>query len=90
VETAPQLREALADTIGSNAGERVVVDLAGTDFLDSSALGVLVGASKQLESKHANLTVVCTKQHLLRVFELTRLDQVISIVPTVEAAVAAV
>jgi anti-sigma B factor antagonist len=86
VYSAPQLRAALAEVIGGDA-TGVVLDLEGTDFIDSSALGVLVGANKQLESRHATLKLVCTKPHLLKVFEITKLSQVIAIYATVEAAV---
>jgi anti-sigma B factor antagonist len=87
VYSAPELRAALAEIIGSDA-PGVVLDLEGTDFIDSSALGVLVGANKQLESRHATLKLVCTKPHLLKVFEITKLSQVIPICASVDAATA--
>jgi anti-sigma B factor antagonist len=87
VYSAPELRAALAEIIGSDV-PGVVLDLEGTDFIDSSALGVLVGANKQLESRHATLKLVCTKPHLLKVFEITKLSQVIPICASVEAATA--
>ncbi len=41
--TAPELKKTLADAI-ENGAARVVVDLSETTFLDSTALGVLIGA----------------------------------------------
>ncbi len=87
VYSAPELRDALAHLIKDASGG-IVLDLSGTDFIDSSALGVLVSARKQLEGNPVTLKLVCTKPHLLRVFEITRLNEIIPICSSVAAAVA--
>ena len=86
VQTAPVLSQAFADATSDGLSSHVVLDLAGTDFLDSSALGVLIGVNKRFEAATGRLTVVCDKPHLLRVFEITRLGEVLRIVPTLDAA----
>ncbi len=88
VYTAPELRTALAALIAAGS-ERVVVDLSGTGFLDSSALGVLVGANKDLAARGGSLRVVCATPNLLKIFEITKLTEVIAVHPTVEAATSA-
>ena len=45
--TAPELKRAIAAAIDAGA-RRLVVDLTETRFLDSTALGVLIGAVKRL------------------------------------------
>jgi anti-sigma B factor antagonist len=85
--TAPQLRDELISA--HEAGARViVVDLTPTDFLDSSALGALVGVQKTLQADDAVLRVVCTKPHLRRVFEITRMTEVVPVFDSVEDATA--
>lgn len=85
--TAPQLREEL--TAAHDAGARViVVDLTSTDFLDSSALGALVGVQREVQPDGSVVRVVCTKSNLRRVFEITRMTEVVPIFESVEAALA--
>ena len=88
VQTAPILQDALAKITADGLTGQVVLDLAGTDFLDSSALGVLVGVHKRFEPAAGRFTVVCDKPHLLRVFQITRLGEVLRIVPTLDDALA--
>jgi ABC-type transporter Mla MlaB component len=50
------LRRALLEAC--EAERLVVVDLAGVTFLDSAALGVIVGATKRMQRRDANLQIV--------------------------------
>jgi anti-sigma B factor antagonist len=87
VYTAPRLREKLVELV-SQGRRQIVVDLEGVDFLDSTGLGVLVGGLKRLRSHGGELTLVCTHQRILKVFEITGLTKVFSIVGSVDQAVA--
>jgi anti-sigma B factor antagonist len=83
-DTAPQLRDALSAAFGGGAS-RVVVDLTETDFLDSSGLGALVGVSKQ-NADRGPLVLVCPKPNLRKLFEISRLDEVLPVHDTLAAA----
>lgn len=85
VYTAPKLRERLVEVIDQGA-ERVVVDLRGVDFLDSTGLGVLIGALKRLRLAGGDLALVCHSAKLLKIFRITALDRVFALHDTVEAA----
>lgn len=87
VYTAPRLRERLIEVIEGGA-RQVIVDLGRVDFLDSTGLGVLVGALKRLRAVNGALRLVCGKEPLLKIFRITALDQVFPIFPSVEAAAA--
>jgi anti-sigma B factor antagonist len=79
--TAPELKAALAAAL--EAGRtRIVVDLTETSFLDSTALGVLIGAVKRLRSRDGVLTIVNTDRNIAKTFEITGLDQIFTIRPT--------
>jgi len=85
VYTAPKLRERLVDLI--NAGHYdIIVNLEGVDFLDSTGLGVLVGALKRVRAQEGTLRLVCTQERLLKIFRITGLAKVFPIYGSVDAA----
>jgi len=88
VYTAPRLRERLIELVDGGA-RRVVVDLGAVEFLDSTGLGVLVGAHKRLRAANGSLSLVCTREPLLKIFRITALDQVFPLYDTVDSAIAA-
>ncbi len=88
VATAPRLREHVV-TLVAEGETRLVVDLEGVDFIDSTGLGALVGALKRVRTHGGELAIVCTRSRLLKVFEITGLGRVFEVHDTVDAAVAA-
>jgi anti-sigma B factor antagonist len=82
---APELSYAFASLAGET---RVVVDLGGVSFLDSTALGVLVRAVRDIE-RRGDSRVVLPKGSARRIFEITTLDQVLPVVESRDQAVAA-
>jgi anti-sigma B factor antagonist len=87
VYTAPRLREKLVELV-TQGNYRIVVDLEGVEFLDSTGLGVLVGGLKRVRTHEGNLSLVCTQQRILKVFDITGLNKVFAIFDSVDAAVA--
>ncbi len=88
VATAPSLRNRLQARV-AGGDTTVVVDLAHVSFLDSTALGVLVGALKRCREAGGDLRLVITEPRILKVFEITGLTEVFSIHPTVDEALEA-
>jgi anti-sigma B factor antagonist len=86
--TAPELKAAIGEALESGR-TRIVVDLTATTFLDSTALGVLIGAVKRLRSRDGVLTIVNTDPNIAKTFEITGLDQIFTIRRTREEAVVA-
>ena len=76
--TAPRFHEVLLESIEHGA-RRVIVDLSDVSFIDSTALGVLIGAAKRLHAAGGTLDVVCPNENVLRFLELTALDRMLSI-----------
>src|ERR1700683_1531107 len=79
VATAPQLRESLHGVIAQGQAT-VVLDLLGVTFLDSTALGVLVGGLKRCRELGGELYIVVTDARLRKIFEITGLDKVFPMV----------
>ena len=88
VYTAPKLREKLIELV-SEGSHNVVVNLEGVDFLDSTGLGVLVGALKRVKAHEGTLALVCTQDKILKIFKITGLTKVFPIHDSVEAATGA-
>ena len=86
--TAPELKQKLTDAI-EGGKSRIVVDLTDTTFLDSTALGVLIGAVKRLRSREGALVIVNVDQNIAKTFEITGLDQIFTILSTRDDAIAA-
>ena len=68
----------------------VVVDLSEVTFVDSMILGVLLGTMKRVRASGGQLRLVVPHVDVRRVFEITLLDQVLSIDSTRRAALAAI
>src|SRR4051812_36427894 len=85
VYTAPQLRERLIAVVEGGA-RQVIVDLGRVEFLDSTGLGVLVGALKRLRVVGGELRLVCAQERLLKIFRITGLDRVFDLYDSVETA----
>jgi anti-sigma B factor antagonist len=75
---APALRAALGRAIEARVSE-VIVDLTETTFVDSTAIGALLAASKQVRESEARLEVICTNPNVLGIFEIVGLDQLIPV-----------
>ena len=85
VATAPQLRDRLMAASETNP-PLSVVDLSAVTFLDSTALGVLVGAVTQRRDAGGDIRLVVTEPHVTKVFSITGLDAVFSIYPDLDRA----
>lgn len=86
--SAPALRKKLTSLFAE--GHRlIVIDLSQVPFLDSTGIGVLVGAQWNVRRNDGNVRIVCSDPRVLRVFTITGLEQVFSIHDTVEQALSA-
>ncbi len=83
--SAPQLRHAVDDLVGQGT-PRVVVDLAGTEFIDSSGLGSLIGALKATRLAGGDLRIAAAPEQVRTVLRLTNLDRVLRNHPSAETA----
>lgn len=81
--SAPDLRDALEALIDGGR-TRLVVDLSSVDFMDSSGVGVLVGAHRRLEESGGGLALVCGEGPVRRVLGITGLDEVFAVHGTLE------
>ena len=81
--TSPELEQALEN---ANPAGRIVVDLSGCTFLDSSALRVLVHQARAAEDAGGAIALVTTDPGILRVLEIATTDTLLPVHDTVESA----
>ena len=65
----------------------VIIDLSGVNFIDSTALAILVQGIKRARERNGDIRLCGLQQPVRMVLELTRLDRVFEIFPTRELAV---
>jgi len=80
--TTPRLEEALAGV----DSEVVVMDLSHCSFLDSAGIRTLVGAARRLSDAGRSLRIVSVDPGIIRLLEITAVDTLIAVHPSVEAA----
>ena len=60
----------------------MLVDLSNATFIDSTTLGVLMGAVKRLRPAGGELAIACHDPNIRKIFEITLLDRVFEIFDT--------
>ena len=58
---------------------RIVFDFAGTDFMDSSGIGILIGRKKTMDMHAGKVTAVNLGERVYKIFEKSGLFQIISL-----------
>jgi anti-sigma B factor antagonist len=86
LKTARSLRNAL-DEAAQDGKPRLIVDMSEVPFMDSSGLAALIGAQKAVRD-HTKFIVVCPDK-LRRIFEVTRLDSIVTVVGSLPEALVA-
>jgi len=80
----------LGQLIDQSAGEPgvslVVVDLSGVRLIPSLGLGVLIQISSKCKARGQSLKLAATPPPIRQVFAITRLDRVLEMADSVEAA----
>ena len=85
ITNAEAIGEALSSAIASGAGI-VIADMTGTRFCNSSGISALVQAHRQAAANHAELRLVVLSASVLRALKLVRMDFLLPIYPSLDAA----
>jgi anti-sigma B factor antagonist len=78
VYTSPEFRSELQALVATTAPS-VVVDFSAVDFIDSSGLGVLVGALKRMRERDGTIVLRGMTASTQKVFDITGLTGLFSI-----------
>jgi len=83
--SAARLRATLAEATLTSPSW-LVLDVSGLDFIDSTGLGVLVGALRRVRAGGGDMRVAAPQAGIARVFSVTGLDRVFGVFPSVDDA----
>jgi anti-sigma B factor antagonist len=86
LKSSPELRSAVLELFEKRGQERVILDLAGVHYLDSSGIASLVEGLQQAKKRNARFILCNLNEAPRHVLELTRLSKVFEITGTVEEA----
>jgi stage II sporulation protein AA (anti-sigma F factor antagonist) len=67
---------------------QIVLDLSGTRFLDSMALGTIVGAGRRTSEEGGWIRLVAPTPNVRKVLRITEIDTVVGLYDTVDEAIA--
>ncbi|MEU9307625.1 STAS domain-containing protein [Streptomyces sp. NPDC048256] len=76
----------LLTTIPLQPGQRLVLDLAGLEFCDSSGISALIAAHNLAHASRADIALAAVPAHTLRVLRIVGLDQIFPLLPDSDAA----
>ncbi len=89
---APRVRQAVLQVVNAAAeptrGPRVILDLGSVDFIDSSGLGIVLGAVKRVRAADGQVRVVAGGPQVREVFAVTELDQILPLASSVDEVLA--
>ena len=85
--TSSILGGALVEAVKSR--RHLVVDLSAVTFLDSTGLGVLIRAQKQIAATHKSMSLAGPTGMVAKVLSITRIDDAIPVYPNLDTALSA-
>jgi anti-sigma B factor antagonist len=83
--TAPLLRSSVAEAV-ADGRSRLVVDLAQTESMDSSGLGVLINSLKVARQAGGDLRIAAPNEQVKLVLQLTNMERLFHAHPSAEVA----
>lgn len=89
--TSERVREDLRPVLDrcTASGDRVILDLAGVDYISSAGLRVLMLAARQAKAQQGFLAVAAPQPLVLEILEISKFTLVLRTMPSVREAVTA-
>ena len=80
--TAPRLQSELAEVIANAApASRIVVDMSGVEFCDSTGMNILLSCLRQVRERSGELELAAPRPAVMKILQVTALDSVFTIIP---------
>ncbi|MCS7174413.1 STAS domain-containing protein [Pseudothermotoga sp.] len=86
MSNSPHLKNFVKDTYINVGKSNIIMDLSDVDYIDSSALGALLGLQRAARLNGGSLVLCGLHDNLKRIFKITSLEGVFKIYSSVEEA----
>lgn len=83
---APNLKSEFV-TLNAEGDANIVFDLSMTKYIDSSGLSSILVANRLCDNINGKLILAGVSDHVMKLFKISQLDSVITMLPTVEEAI---
>ena len=77
--SAVWVRGEIDDAIASARPQRIILDLSGIDFMDSSGIGLIMGRYAKIRAIGGELCVRDPNERILKIFKMAGLEKIVSI-----------
>ena len=67
--------------------KKIVIDLKDVDWMNSSGLGILIGAITTLKNNDGTLTVTNVSERIMNLLKITKLKDIFTIQPDIDTAI---
>ena len=82
--------EALVEDLAKKGSRRVIFDLSGVDYIDSTGISMVALASGKFKESGGSLALVAPEGRVLQLLNLTQMSAIVRVCPTMDAAAAAI
>jgi anti-sigma B factor antagonist len=78
--TAPRLHSELVGLLDDDMPARVVIDMSGVEFCDSTGMNVLLSCLRRARERGGELEIAAPKPAVRKILQVTGLDSVFTVV----------
>ena len=78
--TAPRLHSELGAVLADGMPTRVVIDMSGVEFCDSTGMNVLLSCLRRVRERGGELEIASPKPAVRKILQVTGLDSVFTLV----------
>ena len=86
LHNSPELRGSLMELLERHPVGRLVLDLSGVPYMDSSAIAVMVELLQKMRKTGGKVYLVAPQKRVRGLLEIARLDTIFGVVATTEEA----
>ncbi|MFW6001648.1 MAG: STAS domain-containing protein [Halanaerobium sp.] len=86
-DNSNQLKEGAKEKLSKKENvEHLIIDLSAVPYLDSSGVGVVLSLFKFMRNRNGSLSIAEANEKIMRVFDVTKLTEIIPVYTNVEEA----